>query len=91
MDVDLQPGTLWRVALPWHAGDELVLDLPVPVRTSRPHPRIDAARGCVAFERGPLVYCLEEVDAGSPERVESVPLRRTGSAPPPMARMCFRN
>jgi hypothetical protein len=72
VDVDLQPGTLWRVARPWQAGDELVLELPVPVRTSRPHPRIDAVRGCVAFERGPLVYCLEEIDAGGPERVESV-------------------
>jgi DUF1680 family protein len=72
VEVDLQPGTLWRVARPWQVGDELVLELPVPVRTSRPHPRIDAVRGCVAFERGPLVYCLEEIDAGSPERVESV-------------------
>jgi DUF1680 family protein len=25
-------------------------------------PRVDAARGCVAIERGPLVYCLEQVD-----------------------------
>ena len=27
-----------------------------------PHPRIDAVRGCVAVERGPLVYCFEHVD-----------------------------
>jgi DUF1680 family protein len=25
-------------------------------------PRVDAVRGCVAIERGPLVYCLEGVD-----------------------------
>ena len=55
----------------WGDGDELVLDLPMPVRTTRPHPRIDAVRGCVAFERGPLVYCLEELDAGSPELLEA--------------------
>ena len=27
-----------------------------------PHPRIDAVRGCLAIERGPLVYCIEEAD-----------------------------
>jgi hypothetical protein len=71
VEADLEPGALWRVERPWQDGDELVLDLPMPVRATRPHPRIDAVRGCVAFERGPLVYCLEEVDAGSPERLES--------------------
>jgi DUF1680 family protein len=32
------------------------------VRFTRADPRVDADRGCVALERGPLVYCLEEVD-----------------------------
>ena len=26
------------------------------------NPRIDATRGCVAIQRGPLVYCLEDRD-----------------------------
>jgi DUF1680 family protein len=30
-------------------------------RWTRPDPRIDAVRGCVALERGPLVYCAESV------------------------------
>ena len=38
----------------------LVLDL--APRWTYPHPRIDAVRGTVALERGPLVYCLEQVD-----------------------------
>ena len=25
-----------------------------------PHPAVDAVRGCVAIERGPVVYCLEQ-------------------------------
>ncbi len=25
-------------------------------------PRVDAIRGCVAIERGPLVYCIEAAD-----------------------------
>ncbi|WP_345147457.1 hypothetical protein [Nonomuraea rubra] len=28
----------------------------------RPHRRIDALRGCAAIERGPLVYCFEQID-----------------------------
>ena len=28
-------------------------------RIVHPHPKIDAVRGCVAIERGPLVYCIE--------------------------------
>ena len=38
----------------------LVLDLPVVLR--RPHPHIDAVRGCIAVTRGPLVYALEQTD-----------------------------
>jgi DUF1680 family protein len=71
---DLEPGTLWRLSRQWEEGDEVVLGLPMTPHFVYPHPRIDAARGCVAVERGPLVYCLEEVDAGGPERLESLRL-----------------
>jgi DUF1680 family protein len=50
------------VERPWRAGDELRLELPVGQRWTRPDPRVDAVRGCVALERGPLVYCLESAD-----------------------------
>jgi DUF1680 family protein len=50
------------VAREWGTGDELVVDLPLAVRFTRPDPRVDAARGCVAVERGPLVYALEAAD-----------------------------
>ena len=46
----------------WHPGDEVVLRLDTPVRRIDPDPRVDAVRGCVAFERGPLVYCVESAD-----------------------------
>jgi DUF1680 family protein len=50
-----------RGAIP--AGETVVLTLPVEPRITRPDRRIDAVRGCVAVEAGPLVYCLESVDA----------------------------
>ncbi|MGW8432334.1 glycoside hydrolase family 127 protein [Curtobacterium citreum] len=56
------PGTRHVLDRTWSAGDtvELVLD-------TTPHryvadPRIDAARGQVAIERGPLVYAVEQAD-----------------------------
>lgn len=46
----------------WQAGDELTLDLSMPIQVRRPHPRARALRGRAALTRGPLVYCLESPD-----------------------------
>jgi DUF1680 family protein len=46
----------------WRVGDHVELRLPMPPRLTEPHPRIESSRDCVAIERGPLVYCLEQSD-----------------------------
>lgn len=46
----------------WRAGDEVRIELPITPRLTHPSPRIDASRGSVAVERGPLVYCVEGLD-----------------------------
>ncbi|MBW7881650.1 MAG: glycoside hydrolase family 127 protein [Caldilineaceae bacterium] len=46
----------------WRAGDALVLTLEMQPAFIMPNPRVDAVRGCVAVERGPLVYCVESHD-----------------------------
>ncbi len=56
----------------WRVGDRVVLDVDMPVRPSTPHPRVDAARGCVAIERGPLLYCLEQTDQPAGIRLDDV-------------------
>lgn len=43
-------------------GDVVVLEFPIEPRIQRPDPRIDAVRGSIAVERGPLVLCVESVD-----------------------------
>lgn len=43
-------------------GDVATLDLPTTPRLTWPDPRVDAVRGTVAVERGPLVLALESVD-----------------------------
>ena len=52
----------WVVDRDWRVGDEVVLGLPLQSRFTAGDPRLDTARGSVALERGPLVYCLESVD-----------------------------
>jgi DUF1680 family protein len=56
----------------WSAGATVTLDLPMPARVVRPHPRIDAVRGCAAVTRGPLVYCLEQADLPEGVTLEDV-------------------
>lgn len=43
-------------------GDRIRLELPVEPRWTTADLRIDAVRGAVAVERGPLVFCVESVD-----------------------------
>ncbi|MBM7787821.1 glycoside hydrolase family 127 protein [Tenggerimyces flavus] len=58
----VEPGTYASVRRTWRPGERLVLDLPMAPRFTAGHPRVDSARGCVAIERGPLVYAVEQVD-----------------------------
>ena len=46
----------------WQPGDVVNLDLPMAPVLMTGHPRVDDIRGSVAIQRGPVVYCLEEVD-----------------------------
>ena len=66
-------GPVARVA-DLRAGDEVRLSLPMQVRVTAPDHRIDAVRGCLAFERGPLVLCLESTDLPGSLEVDDVVL-----------------
>ncbi len=41
----------------WQEEDEVVLDLPMPIRTVAAHENVVADRGKLSLQRGPLVYC----------------------------------
>jgi DUF1680 family protein len=58
----LQPGTYAEIRRVWRPGDVLRLSLPMPVRRLTSHPRVVENVGRVALTRGPLLYCLEQVD-----------------------------
>lgn len=55
-------GPLAVVRRRFAAGDEVRLRLDVGPRLTTADDRVDAVRGCVAVERGPLVLCAESVD-----------------------------
>jgi DUF1680 family protein len=53
-----------RIERAWKAGTVVELDLPMPVRRVLAHDKVEANRGRVALQRGPLVYCVEAIDNG---------------------------
>jgi uncharacterized protein len=56
----------------WRPGDRIDLSLPMPVQRVRAHSNIADDRGKVAFERGPIVFCLEGPDQPDPWLLDSV-------------------
>ena len=58
----------------WMPGDVLRCDLDVAPRLTYPSRRIDALRGTVAVERGPLVYCFEQADQPAGVSIEDLVL-----------------
>jgi uncharacterized protein len=61
-DHSVAAGSYARVRRSWRPGDTVELSLPMEVRLVRADERVDAVRECVAVERGPLVYAVEQVD-----------------------------
>ncbi len=56
----------------WQPGDRVTVTFDMTPRPAHPHPRIDAVRGCVAVERGPLVYCFEQADQPAGAEVDRI-------------------
>ena len=61
----------------WKSGDEVTLDIPMPVRYNVADERVEADRGKVSITRGPLVYCAEEPD--NEQQVSSIAINEIGA------------
>jgi len=62
-----------RLQRTWLPGDKVTLDLPMPVERVHADSRVAAAAGQVALQRGPVVYCVEQVDNGAHLSALSLP------------------
>jgi uncharacterized protein len=56
------PGSYAEVRRNWRPGDIVHLQLPMPVRCVEGHPYVEENGGRVALMRGPLLYCVEQID-----------------------------
>jgi len=54
-----------KITRKWKKGDKVDLTFPMPIERVEAHPKVRADAGRVALSRGPVVYCLEEVDNGA--------------------------
>lgn len=48
----------------WEKGDQVRLELSMPLKANTCIDKVEANRGRAAFSRGPLVYCAEGIDNG---------------------------
>jgi DUF1680 family protein len=56
----------------WKEGDKINLELPMEIEIIESHPKVKDNVGKVAIKRGPIVYCMEQVDNpwGDPRYME---------------------
>jgi DUF1680 family protein len=56
----------------WKEGDKINLELPMEIDIIESHPKVKDNVGKVAIKRGPIVYCMEQVDNpwGDPRYME---------------------
>lgn len=64
----------------WNNNDIIELELDMPVELIHSNPEVRSNAGKLAIQRGPLVYCLEEVDNGRNLTAVSLPLSSELSA-----------
>lgn len=77
-EVRPEAGTYHKINRAWKDGDTVELVLPMKPRAVEAHPYVDSASSAVAFMRGPLLYCFEEIDQPDHVDVHSVRLQYNG-------------
>lgn len=74
--VNGKPVTCWMdkgfasITRKWKDGDSVEVYFPLSVRKVMANEQVEADKGCMALERGPIVYCLEEADNGKIKDLE---------------------
>ena len=65
---DVRAGEYLAIRRRWSAGDVIELSFDMTTRLLNANPAVNDDRGRVAFQRGPIVFCMEHFDQIDPER-----------------------
>ncbi len=84
------PGTYLPIHRRWSAGDVIQLKIAVTPQIIEANPRVADDTGRVAVQRGPLIYCLEEIDQPSGVSLSDVAVS-PGRQPAEQFQTEFRN
>ena len=57
-----KPGEYLTIARRWSPGDTIALAFPMAPEIVASNPRVTENLGRVAVQRGPIVYCMEQLD-----------------------------
>lgn len=72
-DVTITPNTFINLSREWKKDDKIVFDMEMRTRLIESNPLVEESRNEVAVKRGPIVYCLEEIDIEGNEDVAPYP------------------
>ena len=84
------PGAYLPIRRHWSAGDVIRLKIEVTPQIIEANPRVADDTGRVAIQRGPLIYCLEEIDQPSGVSLSDVAVN-PGRQPAEQFQTEFRN
>jgi len=71
---DARPGEYLPIRRRWSGGDRISLKMEMVPQVLEANPRVADDTGRVALQRGPLIYCLEELDQSSGVTLSDVAL-----------------
>jgi len=70
--ITVKPASINRISGNFTQGDVITLQLDMRIRKMKANPFVEAVNNHVAYLRGPLVYCLEEVDIQAPLQFDGI-------------------
>lgn len=72
ISANITPDTYVEVNRIWKKGDKVELVMPMEAVLMESHPLVEETRNQIAVKRGPLVYCLENIDIEGGNRIDNV-------------------
>jgi hypothetical protein len=76
----VRTGSYLPIRRRWAAGDTVELSFDMTTRLLKANPAVNEDRGRVAFQRGPVVFCMEQLDQAGGGQASSEPAGREHSS-----------